>query len=139
MIQYSFPVSEAKIKEPVVRSRFIFLNRHGETDTPQEAPVGISYCTQIPTACQIGIVGGKAQYYSMGAACPVPLELGGDAVVGTRLTYDSLGRGVYACLDASYAEARQGGSVGDYISVLIRHQDSASSAFSSAFAPCQFI
>lgn len=88
MYNYFEQLEEAKIKEPVYKARFIFLDNKGETDTPQLNPVGISYFTQISTCYTCPQNSGYAQYYSMGAACPVPLELGSSAVVGTRLTYD---------------------------------------------------
>ena len=124
--------SYAKVKEPVVRGRFLFLDRD-KTAPPSGSPVGISYFTQIPTTyC------GKAQYYNMGLSIPVKLELAGDINIGCRVTYDSLGRGIYACQDPSYALAREGGSSGDYITVLMQYLEGGLTAFSNAFAPCEF-
>jgi hypothetical protein len=134
MYNYFPPLSEAKIKEPVVRGRFVFLDRKGETDTPQATPVGISYYTQIPTSdC------GYAQYHTMACPNPVQLELAEAVNIGIHLTYDSLGRGVYACLNPAYAIARQGGVAGDYISVLPKILAASLSEFNDDFAPCEFI
>jgi len=137
--RYFVHVDQIQVKDPVVRARFIFSNNNGQSLIASSAtgqyPIGISYFTQIPTAC-----GGYAKYYNMGVTLPVRLELAESITVGKFLTFDGLGRGVKAIPgNTAYAQSIQGGDSGDYVWVhpkvmTVKYMGDFNNDFSSDFS-----
>ena len=115
-------LSEAKVRDAIVRGRFVFLDRHGKTSDTNEStrPLGVYYYD-----CDLGsaVNRGWVQYADFNYSQPVYLELASGVDFDQVITYQSDGKGIPALRGedsiTGYALATEEGDAGDLIHVLV--------------------